>query len=527
MTILADAPGIRALTDDDLAALYAGAPDETRDAIVAELGRRDRLEQARRKRADVSAEWTDAAHAQYLAAERECCGNLVNRRGVALGITDWSLWSGPESRALAYATEELRNYWDANPRVTVSDYRDQIAAGRRIQRDEIDRAQYAARQEDKMIGEVARGAVHVAERAGMDAARAAARARVTERAAQIRQQAGTVAVRERGAVARTAAKSPEIIAESWRYAERVLTRHVEWPSQAALDTALLWAIHAHGRHDEGGLIWAATPRLLLTSSERGSGKSTALRLLSPLTGSRFGVTPKITAPAFAKVMGKFHEPVFIDEARMVFGTGQKSQELQAMLLAGYAPDGFSLTAHAGASQPDDLFGVVGLAGKDNLITGAGDSVQDLLDRCLVIRLRRASRHHPDIDDPARKAAALAAQGFSAWSSSMRADLIAASSRLSEEACSLPDEDVTAIDAGILRATQIWRPLLAVADVMGASEISEADEERMGWMRDMPARARAACEELTLGTEADDFLASLHTADGIWDDALAGEEAQPW
>lgn len=198
-----------------------------------------------------------------------------------------------------------------------------------------------------------------------------------------------------------------------------------------------------------------------------------------------------------------------------------------MLLAGYAPDGFSLTAHAGASQPDDLFGVVGLAGKDNLITGAGDSVQDLLDRCLVIRLRRASRHHPDIDDPARKAAALAAQGFSAWSSSMRADLIAASSRLSEEACSLPDEDVTAIDAGILRATQIWRPLLAVADVMGASEISEADEERMGWMRDMPARARAACEELTLGTEADDFLASLHTADGIWDDALAGEEAQPW
>src|SRR6185437_2247725 len=99
---------------------------------------------------------------------------------------------------------------------------------------------------------------------------------------------------------------------------------VAWPDDESLDTVLLWCLHANARdRDETGsgpLIWRASPRLMLTSGERGSGKSTALDLIAILAGSRFGRLPKITAPAFAKLMGNFREPAIIDEARMVFGT---------------------------------------------------------------------------------------------------------------------------------------------------------------------------------------------------------------
>ena len=43
-------------------------------------------------------------------ATRATCGNLLSRRGIAAGMTEWDLWGGPESRALALASEELWNY---------------------------------------------------------------------------------------------------------------------------------------------------------------------------------------------------------------------------------------------------------------------------------------------------------------------------------------------------------------------------------------------------------------------------------
>lgn len=132
---------LRAAADEDLAAWYEDGDEADRRAALGEAERRDRLEAQRQARAAERDEWQDAAYAQYLAADAELRGNLVNRRGMAAGIDDWSLWSGTEARALAYATEELRLWWQDHPRVTVTAYRDQIAAGRRIQRDEAEAAE--------------------------------------------------------------------------------------------------------------------------------------------------------------------------------------------------------------------------------------------------------------------------------------------------------------------------------------------------------------------------------------------------
>lgn len=133
---------LRALALDDLVALFADAGADLHERIVAECDRRDRLDRARRRRrADPeSAAWREAAHAQYLAAESETRGNLLNARGKAAGIDPWALWSGPMWQAERYASWELLRFWEANPRLTVTEYRRQAAVARAAEQDARERA---------------------------------------------------------------------------------------------------------------------------------------------------------------------------------------------------------------------------------------------------------------------------------------------------------------------------------------------------------------------------------------------------
>lgn len=131
--------GLRSLSWDELAALMRDGDDTTVTAVVAEGKRRDRLEQAQRARDSERATWAEAAHAQYLAADAVCKGNLLSRPGKRAGVSEWSLWAGPETRAMRYASEELREFWYANPRVTVGRYRQQAVSGRTAQREDQDR----------------------------------------------------------------------------------------------------------------------------------------------------------------------------------------------------------------------------------------------------------------------------------------------------------------------------------------------------------------------------------------------------
>lgn len=58
-----------------------------------------------------------------LQAETECRGYLLNKRGRAAGVDPASLFTGPRARAEAYASEELRRWWENNPRRTYAEYR--------------------------------------------------------------------------------------------------------------------------------------------------------------------------------------------------------------------------------------------------------------------------------------------------------------------------------------------------------------------------------------------------------------------
>jgi len=56
---------------------------------------------------------------QFAAADEHCVGYLLNERGRVAGVDAFSLFYGPFSRAYAYASEELLDYWARiDPRVT-------------------------------------------------------------------------------------------------------------------------------------------------------------------------------------------------------------------------------------------------------------------------------------------------------------------------------------------------------------------------------------------------------------------------
>jgi hypothetical protein len=126
---------LRSLSDDDLAVRFATAGEDARAALLAEAARRDRRDaQSRRDRQwwkETEEEWILMTHAHFLAAEAECRGNLLSREGIAAGVSDWpGLWQGPASRAMRYASEELREFWETTPRMTISQFAYQAARPR-------------------------------------------------------------------------------------------------------------------------------------------------------------------------------------------------------------------------------------------------------------------------------------------------------------------------------------------------------------------------------------------------------------
>lgn len=80
------------------------------------------------------AEYEISREAAYVRAETECNGALLNARAKKAGIDAYSLFMGPEVRALAYASEELVEHWRRYPRLTFAEFEEQ----------QLERREYAA-----------------------------------------------------------------------------------------------------------------------------------------------------------------------------------------------------------------------------------------------------------------------------------------------------------------------------------------------------------------------------------------------
>ncbi|MEV6712001.1 phage minor capsid protein [Lentzea sp. NPDC051208] len=91
-----------------------------------------RTEAIRRLRADgytgrgfdelARAAYRDHVYEQYIAAEDATNGHMLTPQGESAGIDPRELFTGPSNRARKWASPELREWWDANGRMTFDEY---------------------------------------------------------------------------------------------------------------------------------------------------------------------------------------------------------------------------------------------------------------------------------------------------------------------------------------------------------------------------------------------------------------------
>jgi hypothetical protein len=337
---------------------------------------------------------------------------------------------------------------------------------------------------DRLAELRARSAQRRAERAGQPVAGAVA-------AAKVPVLTGTVAVRRAGTVARTGSTPAMDGDRLLTYVYGTLAHYAVWPSEAALVAATAWVAHAHGRDASGTLVWQASPRLLFSSAEPGSGKSYAMRLVARLCPA-----PEIFAepsePAVAHAIGKLKATLALDEIDILFGRGERKAALRGVLNDGYIRGSSWARVRGGQIDKIPTFGALLLAGLDSVETGTDGRMKATLTRCIRIRMRRAPDGYraPRWDADARRAATVLTAQLARWSAQTLVHL---------------GDEVPDMPAGVgNRESELWEPLVLAADAAS---------------REWGDRVRAACLELTTtgglpddDTDAlgglDDWFASL-------------------
>ena len=282
---------------------------------------------------------------------------------------------------------------------------------------------------------------------------------------------GTVAVPAAGTVkAATGPRIPgdqllDILRDQW------LGFFARFPSPAALDAVTLWAAHTHMRDANGVLVFRATPRLFLLSSEPGSGKGRVLELLMQVVPNCYGLDLEPTKAGLVHTINKEKATVLLDEADVLFGAGDRSRGVRAVINGGTYRYGTVTNGRGDTTNRVPVFGALALAGLDVMEKTTGDKLNALLSRGVKIRMEKASGEGrpPKLTRQAEESAGKAKMWLERWAAQVRDEVAVAVPEIPEGVEDRPDD--------------IWTPLLAVADAAGGT-----------W----PERARAACLELALG-----------------------------
>jgi minor capsid protein 2 len=97
------------------------------------IAQREEEQQAARgayTREQIREMYREHIYRQYLEAEDELRGVLLNRRAEAAGVDPQSLFTGPAHIAYARASEELIRWWQNHPRTTLAEYTEQVTGQR-------------------------------------------------------------------------------------------------------------------------------------------------------------------------------------------------------------------------------------------------------------------------------------------------------------------------------------------------------------------------------------------------------------
>jgi hypothetical protein len=128
LPVVLDKQYLRSLNETDLEAelrTYVNYTDTHPKAfhqVTGEYDRRDRAEKATVRRKDRARQRSDFArdeqHRQYLMAEAQTRGYMLSKAGRQAGVDERSLFTGPESRVVKYASPELLEWFAEHGRPT-------------------------------------------------------------------------------------------------------------------------------------------------------------------------------------------------------------------------------------------------------------------------------------------------------------------------------------------------------------------------------------------------------------------------
>ena len=259
----------------------------------------------------------------------------------------------------------------------------------------------------------------------------------------------------------------DTIAQEW------FSKYALLPSKAAETFLTLWAAHTWYREEDGGLAFRVTPRAWILSKEFGSAKSLVLELLALMSYNVQSIEIEPTGPFMKMSIGREHATQMLDEGDILFGAGQRKQEVRAIINAGYSRLGFGGTVSTGiGGSPNRIkvFGPVAVAGLDVMETGTDDYLKAMLSRGVRIRMNKASpkaiallpKLEVDMVMGTAEEEALCGRQALAWMSGQTWDDVISDQSVAKAAyLLLPPE----LDS---RAAQIWNPLARIALVAGGA-----------------------------------------------------------
>ncbi|TQF04592.1 DUF3631 domain-containing protein [Kitasatospora acidiphila] len=239
----------------------------------------------------------------------------------------------------------------------------------------------------------------------------------------------------------------------------LIAKFVILPSEEALDAATLWVAATHLQGS-----WQHAPRLAVVGPAKRCGKS---RLLDVLTETVHQPVLTVNSTPAAVFRSITEEPptLLVDEADTIFGSpkmAEKNEEMRGLLNAGHQRDRYVLRV-VGNDHTPRRFHTFAMAA----IAGIGDLPDTVMDRSIVIRMRRRAE--------GEKVAPYRTKRDSPALHGIRDRIARWTAPLADPALhlepSMPVED---------RAADTWEPLVIVADLAGGP-----------W----PRLARQACKRM--------------------------------
>jgi hypothetical protein len=251
--------------------------------------------------------------------------------------------------------------------------------------------------------------------------------------------------------------------------ERFVSDHAIFPDPHAARAIALWIVHTHAIDH-----FDSTPRLTISSAEKGSGKTRVLEILETTVKDPLRAAD-VSAATLYRAIEKRAPTLLLDEYDVLFRSSADSGDaIRGVVNAGYRR-GNPVLRCVGPTfevEPFETFAAVGLAGN-------GDPPETILDRSVVVRIRKRK---PSETVKRWRVAASVPEGHALrdraaqWASGGWKPVF-------------PEDEPGIAD----RLLDVWEPLLAIADAAGG---------------DWPEDARSAVTALTETLEVESLSIRL-------------------